>query len=87
MLDRRIGTFEIDLFCIEERPEQARAVFKDVIVLRAEAMHHAGNIEYIGIHPSFAVCPLGNVPPKYVAEIKTKGDDSVERVTWKPVNI
>lgn len=83
MLDRRIGQFEIDMFCIDERPEQARAALRDVIVLRAEAMHHSGSIEYIGIHPSFAVCQLGDVPPKYVAEIKTNGDGSIARVTWK----
>jgi hypothetical protein len=70
---------------IDECPEQVRVALRDVIVLRAEMIYHADRIEYVGVHPSFAVKPDGEEPGAYVAEIKCKGDGSVERVTWKPV--
>lgn len=83
--DRRIGKFSINRHTLDECPEVARAVLRDVIVLRAEAMWDANRIEYVGVHPSFAVKPDGEIAPEYTAEIKTKGDGSVEHVTWKPV--
>lgn len=85
MRDRRIGKFSLTRHVIDECPDVARAVLRDVLIYRAEAMWHADVIEYVGAHPSFAVKPDGEVAPEYMAEIKTRGDGAVERVTWKRV--
>ena len=85
MRDRRIGRFNIDVHIIHERPELARAVLRDVIVLRAECLDYAHCFDYVGVHPSFAVLPVGQMVPAYTADITCKGDGSVESITWKPI--
>lgn len=85
MQERRIGKFSLDLHLIDNCPDQVRAALRDMIVLRAECLHHANRIEYVAMHPSFAVKPDREEPREYLADIKCNGDGSVERVTWKPV--
>ena len=82
MRDRRIGKFQVNLHEIHECPDRVRAAMRDMIVLRAECLDYARCYEYIAIHPSFAVCPEGSIPPTYSAEIKTKGDGTIEHVRW-----
>lgn len=84
MRDRRIGKFSLGFHLIDNCPEQVRAALRDVIVLRAETMYHASRIDYVGVHPSFATKPDAQEPREYIAEIKCKGDGSVESVTWRP---
>lgn len=85
MRDRRIGKFSLHRHLLDECPDCARAILRDVIVLRAEAMWHADRIDYVGVHPSFAIKEDGEDPPEYDAEIEVRGDGTVdvERVTWK----
>ena len=85
MRDRRIGKFTVDLHLIDNCADQVRVMMKDVLVLRAECLHHKHCIEYVGIHPAFSAIPDGYEPPPYTAEVRCKGDGTVEKVTWRPV--
>lgn len=82
MQDRRIGKFTISRHIVDECPDVARAVLRDVLIVRAEAMWHMDRIEYVGAHPAFAAKPDGEMPPEYMPEIKARGDGSVESVKW-----
>jgi len=85
MRDNRIGKFTLNRHMVDECPDQARAVLRDMLVLRAEAMWHRNEIEYIAAHPAFETLGLNAEPPKYVAEIRCRADGAVERVTWTKV--
>lgn len=82
MRDRRLGRFTISFHTVDECPEIARALLRDMIVLRVEAETFNLQYAYVGAHPSFVVVPLGTQAPDYSAEITTGGDGRVTAVKW-----
>jgi len=69
MRDRRIGRFVISFDAINDRPDDVKAALAGVIVIRAEALWHNGNIVYYGICNSFDGVPPGEEAPSYEWEI------------------
>lgn len=83
MKDKRAGRFRLSRYQIDERPEQIRAALKDMIVIEARYLGYSDQIEYVGLHPSFAPVSDFEMVPEYLEEIKTRGDGSVEHVAWR----
>jgi hypothetical protein len=67
---RRVGKFQISDDIIDEQPQVARAVLSGLIVLRAEALHHAYAIEYIAAGDQFEPITLGEMVPMYTVSIR-----------------
>ena len=84
MQDRRLGNFRISLKVIEQEPKLARAILKDVIVLRAECLWHMGYIDYVGTHPQFDVVLEYLHAPNYTFNLTVvrTASDLVNKIEW-----
>lgn len=69
MRDRRVGRFVIDFGTINDRPEVAKAVLAGVIITRAEAMFHSGEVVYVGVFDGFQGVAPGKAPPTYAWKV------------------
>ena len=69
MKDRRIGRFAIPIDWVHDRPDLARRILRDVLVLRCECMDYMHAFEYVGCHPDFDLLPVGTTVPNYTAEM------------------
>jgi hypothetical protein len=67
MSDRRFGKFSLSVDLIDRRPDLARQILRDVIVLNA-VPGLEDYINYTGLHPSFDFVPIGSDIPQYVPE-------------------
>lgn len=70
MLTECIGKFYIDKRVIIDDPGYARQILRDIIIYRAEYLLHRDQIEYIGVHSSFALVSLGQDVPEYTITIE-----------------
>lgn len=85
MKDRRIGRFFIDAYVIDRDPQGARAILKDVIVVRAEQMWNRNGVEYVGICDAFEVNDPMHMVPEYEPQLVFSRDAAVQ-VTWKRIS-
>jgi hypothetical protein len=86
MKDRRFGRFSLSLDFLDQRPDLARLVLKDVIVLEAKS-YPLDNIEYTGIHPDWEFVPVGSDIPIYEAIVVGGTSPKVKWFpdpSWKP---
>lgn len=86
-IDRaRIAQFSIPFNTIDNEPDLARAILKDVIVLHAEAKYESRAVHYVGIHPSFPIRArhsyANDASPMIAEEILESGAKKYT-VTWK----
>lgn len=72
---RRIGRFHVLDCHVWEQPEVARAVLRDVIVLKCEYQAWASRFEYIGLHPVFEFSPLHLMVPDYLPTVTMHNND------------
>lgn len=82
MINRRFGCFQLSMELIHHRPDIARAVFKDMIVLKAQQNLTNECIEYTGIHHEFELVPVGVDIPDYQVDV-IQSEDKLT-VSWKP---
>lgn len=66
MRTRKLGKFYVDQTFFEDRGN-SRALFHNMVVLRAQESYEKGAIEYIAEHPSFGEVPMGEHIPEYTA--------------------
>lgn len=71
--------------------DELRALFADVVVVRAElvvvratADYMSQRVEYAAAHPTFAPVPPGMIAPMYEAAFHVEQDAPIQ-VTWKKV--
>lgn len=76
----RVGRFSINNLTIKCNPDEALAVLRDCIVVRAEMMHFADRVEYIAYCDLFEAVSAGDEIPTYLPEL-TKGEDGTILVT------
>jgi hypothetical protein len=72
-MDRRTGSFRLDLEFIEEYPETARAIMGRCIVIQCRWMYPYDTLEYLAISPYFDEVPLGKTAPRYIVNISNDG--------------
>ena len=77
-LINRIGRFDIAMAIIDKRPDLARRVLGECVVLRAECMLSQAAIEYVARCSAFAVVEDGDRVPDYDIEI----DEDAGTITW-----
>lgn len=82
---RRYGKFEILWHFLDSAPEELKAVFRDVIVVRAESLHHRSSIDYIGICDAFRETYIGDEIPRYLPCVRKNEDGSVTMEGWEEV--
>lgn len=83
MKDTRIGRFKIGRYTIDERPEVARALLNDMIVLRAEMLGYYDGVEYQAINPAFGALEAGAYPSEYIAQVTFGGDGTIRTIKWQ----
>jgi regulation of enolase protein 1 (concanavalin A-like superfamily) len=81
-MKRRLGQFFIPTHLVTYQPEQALAILRGVVVVRAEQMFFRAGIEYMGVSDHFSEVPEGETAPYYDWAIDEIGPDVV-RVTWE----
>lgn len=64
--------------------DELRALFADVVVVRATADYMSQRVEYAAAHPTFAPVPPGMIAPMYEATFHVEQDAPIQ-VTWKKV--
>lgn len=65
----KLGKFTINSNVIKENPDLARHILSDMIVVRAEQMFVANEIEYIAISDLFRDVPRYEITPSYKIEV------------------
>src|SRR5262245_25538401 len=83
MTDRRIGRFTIDLHIVHTKPDLARMILRDVLVLRAEALDYAHCMEYVGEHPEFALLNRYGTVPLYERDIVQRHNEDSAAVAYE----
>ncbi len=73
----RLGRFRISIDIIEQFPEDALKILKDIIPIRAEYMYDSHCIEYTALSKKFEIVKDGLKCPMYLATINK------EETTWK----
>jgi hypothetical protein len=68
MQDRRFGRFALSLDLLDQQPEIARLILRDVLILEAKSIP-LNDIEYVGVHPAFEFVPVGGDIPTYIADV------------------
>lgn len=71
----RKGKFAIDCDIIDNGPQYAQAIMAEVVVVRAEAMHHSNLIEYHAYSKHFREIPFGEIIPTYTIVVNVTYDD------------
>ncbi len=71
----RKGKFAIDCDIIDNGPQYAQAIMAEVVVVRAEAMHHSNLIEYHAYSKQFREIPFGEIIPTYKVVVHVTYDD------------
>lgn len=75
----RMGLFRVSYDMISDRPSLVARVFRDTIVLRAEALYVSKEIEYQLMCGAFDLAATGELLPEYDAIY----DENTDTVTWK----
>ena len=68
VLERRIGRFRVPQAMLLE-PNTGRAIFRDMIIMRAEANFVDDTLMVWADHPAFDILAPGSLVPEYVATI------------------
>lgn len=77
MTERRFGKFYIDEnLLFDQKKENREAVFRPLIIMRAEYLPHKSMYEYIAWCADFDVVEVGQDTPEYWCVIHTKEDGS-----------
>lgn len=85
-MDRHLGKFTISSKVINDHPDIAREILKDIIILRAEALDYANEYDYVGISDNFEICEKGCQVPEYEAIIeKVESGEGAESIIYAPV--
>jgi hypothetical protein len=84
--DRRIGVFRIPMVMVRKHPQDVANAMAGCVVVRAEMLFEAGAIEYVALHPAFAVLPLGQQAPTYHSII-TRHEDGSVAYSWRSLPI
>lgn len=61
------------------------AVLRDVLIVRAESLHHRQSIEYVGICEAFHERYIGDDIPTYVAKVFRNDDGTVRLEGWEMI--
>ena len=78
----RLGQFFIPSHVVRHQPQQALAILRGVLIVRAEQMYVRDAIEYIGVADHFSEVPDGDTAPFYDWALDELGPD-VWRVSWR----
>lgn len=74
-MERRLGRFRIPNDRLRREPEKALAILAGCVVVRAEALWHSDDVEYMACHAAFGPVPLGAEPPFYAWAMPASGRD------------
>lgn len=74
---RRVGSFTIDWYTINERPDICLAIMSKVVVIRAEAMYDLGLIDYVAASPEFDLLDAGIRAPDYKIILETDDEGRI----------
>lgn len=88
-MDRRIGTFHIDVIFPDNDPAMVRNIMGQCIILRAESRMEYHAIEYTAICPQFDLLPDGYLPPRYewVSTLEKMEFGSRMKRVWKATEL
>lgn len=82
---KRIGAFRIGRDLVDEKPEWARAILADMIVVRCELSYASDAFEYFALSNSFDEIEPGLPAPSYECSVKEVWTTGCMRiiVEWK----
>lgn len=70
---RRLGTFSIPEWIVNDDPGKALTMLADIVVLRCEHIWHHQHFLYTGMSRHFGIVPVGQEPPRYWALYAANG--------------
>ena len=73
MVNRRLGTFKIDIRIIDTQPKVVKQIMGECIIVRAEMRYETNSIHYTAISDWFDEIPEGSMPMNYVIQFVTDG--------------
>ncbi len=79
---RRIGAFSISLTFLDDNPEVAIVILSGCAVMRAEAIWHTHQIDYVAMHSEFDAIPPDHDVPTYTFKLTRYANGEVTR-SWE----